>query len=383
MNPIHSDCYCRMSGQGADAATAASHEGREEQASILPNPASTPNFGSGAQTGMQSSGGSHPTHESVLPPFDSNQSIRDHSTSPSNSRSPRRRRREGKAPEGSNFSMERAGSSDSKVPSSHETSPRRGEGLGESNDPESFDVRRTRPKSGKLPEDGNMGSARQPSTKPEGSATRAGPFQEGEISRSTENRFNGEGSYRSAATIDQPSGSTSQAPIIGAAEALESRQDAVSGSEHAFGSSMVPPPAPPKDDKDLNRARNRGKSNASSRSSRVLNTNMAFGTPRQDGGSREDSYEGVGSVDAPASASIRTRASSNSSSHNEDSSSFRRHTPIFPQTPPSQSRHPPPRPEVILPRWQPDAEVTLCPICRTQFSMDLSFPTSSLLTDNV
>jgi hypothetical protein len=373
-----------MSGQGADAATAASHEGREEQASITPNPASTPNFGSGAQTEIQSSGGSHPTHESVLPPLDSNQSIRDHSTSPSNSRSPRRRRREGKAPEGSNFSMERAGSSDSKVPSSHETSPRRGEGLEGSNDPESFEVRRTRPKSGKLPEeDGNLGSARQPSTKPGGSATRAGRFQEGEKSRSTENRFNGEGSYRSATTIDQPSGSTSQTAMIGAAEAPESRKDAVSDSEHAFGSSMVPPPAPPKDNKDLNGARNRGKSNASSRSSRVFDTNLALGTPRQDGGSRENSYEGVGSVDAPASASSRTRASSNSSAHNEDSSSFRRHTPIFPQTPPSQNRHPPPRPEVILPRWQPDAEVTLCPICRTQFSMDPSFPTSSLLTDNV
>lgn len=28
----------------------------------------------------------------------------------------------------------------------------------------------------------------------------------------------------------------------------------------------------------------------------------------------------------------------------------------------------PPNPEVVLPRWQPDAEVTLCPICGTQFS---------------
>jgi hypothetical protein len=27
-----------------------------------------------------------------------------------------------------------------------------------------------------------------------------------------------------------------------------------------------------------------------------------------------------------------------------------------------------PRSEVVMPRWQPDAEVTFCPICRTQFS---------------
>lgn len=33
---------------------------------------------------------------------------------------------------------------------------------------------------------------------------------------------------------------------------------------------------------------------------------------------------------------------------------------------PSTSRRPS---EVVLPRWQPDAEVTFCPICRTQFSV--------------
>lgn len=32
---------------------------------------------------------------------------------------------------------------------------------------------------------------------------------------------------------------------------------------------------------------------------------------------------------------------------------------------PAQSRRPS---EFVLPRWQPDAEVTICPICRTQFS---------------
>lgn len=32
------------------------------------------------------------------------------------------------------------------------------------------------------------------------------------------------------------------------------------------------------------------------------------------------------------------------------------------------SPQPPPRPDFVIPRWQPDAEVTFCPICRTQFS---------------
>jgi len=35
---------------------------------------------------------------------------------------------------------------------------------------------------------------------------------------------------------------------------------------------------------------------------------------------------------------------------------------------PSFSPSPSPSPEFVLPRWQPDAEVTFCPICRTQFS---------------
>jgi hypothetical protein len=35
--------------------------------------------------------------------------------------------------------------------------------------------------------------------------------------------------------------------------------------------------------------------------------------------------------------------------------------------------------EIILPRWQPDAEVTLCPICGTQFSMILLCPNSRCL----
>lgn len=45
-------------------------------------------------------------------------------------------------------------------------------------------------------------------------------------------------------------------------------------------------------------------------------------------------------------------------------------------TAPRPSMMQPPRPsvsrrpsEVVLPRWQPDAEVTFCPICRTQFSV--------------
>jgi hypothetical protein len=45
---------------------------------------------------------------------------------------------------------------------------------------------------------------------------------------------------------------------------------------------------------------------------------------------------------------------------------------LLSHTSPSQNRRRPAaaeRTEVLVPRWQPDAEVTFCPICRTQFSM--------------
>ena len=48
------------------------------------------------------------------------------------------------------------------------------------------------------------------------------------------------------------------------------------------------------------------------------------------------------------------------------------HAPGLTQSPPSFRRRPsgPPRnfSDILLPRWQPDSEVTFCPICRTQFS---------------
>jgi hypothetical protein len=48
-------------------------------------------------------------------------------------------------------------------------------------------------------------------------------------------------------------------------------------------------------------------------------------------------------------------------------------SPLLDHDSPSQIRYrlrpsPSPPPEFVVPRWQPDAEVTFCPICRTQFS---------------
>lgn len=38
-------------------------------------------------------------------------------------------------------------------------------------------------------------------------------------------------------------------------------------------------------------------------------------------------------------------------------------------TPPAAPTQPPAPPQIVLPRWQPDSEVTYCPICGTQFSI--------------
>lgn len=59
----------------------------------------------------------------------------------------------------------------------------------------------------------------------------------------------------------------------------------------------------------------------------------------------------------------------------DGSSSSDANTPLLSHTSPSQTRQREERrarSEVIVPRWQPDAEVTICPICGTQFSKHLS-----------
>lgn len=60
---------------------------------------------------------------------------------------------------------------------------------------------------------------------------------------------------------------------------------------------------------------------------------------------------------------IRRRTSTNSFGTAPRTSQPQPHTQM--QRPVQQTRRPS---ELVLPRWQPDVEVTICPICRTQFS---------------
>lgn len=81
----------------------------------------------------------------------------------------------------------------------------------------------------------------------------------------------------------------------------------------------------------------------------------------------------ISSPRQPSSASLRgLRPTSSRSSLSATAPEF---FPIQQQTqgqaaqPPRRPSQPRAAPEFALPRWQPDAEVTLCPICRTQFSI--------------
>ena len=87
-------------------------------------------------------------------------------------------------------------------------------------------------------------------------------------------------------------------------------------------------------------------------------------------GSGSGSGEGPSAVASTPEVAIRTRTASTSST-----SAAAPLPPIpaiatrpSPIPSPSPTEHAVP-PEVVLPRWQPDSEVTYCPICGTQFSI--------------
>jgi len=76
-------------------------------------------------------------------------------------------------------------------------------------------------------------------------------------------------------------------------------------------------------------------------------------------------------------SSTSTRRSAHSMVAQQSDGSSSGGDTLLSRTPPSQNRRRPAaaeRTDVLVPRWQPDAEVTFCPICRTQFSMTAPLP---------
>ena len=117
-----------------------------------------------------------------------------------------------------------------------------------------------------------------------------------------------------------------------------------------------PRPVPPRKSSDWEPARSRGNSSASNKMP-APSLKMDQGTLMPSNGNPSTSRTAFREMDNPTPG--RLRAQSRSSNHREELSSSRglRH--------PAQSQQ---AAEIILPRWQLDAEVTFCPICRTQFS---------------
>lgn len=122
-------------------------------------------------------------------------------------------------------------------------------------------------------------------------------------------------------------------------------------------------PVPPRKNSDWEPARNRGGSSVSNRMPASTGPNLNQGTSVQSYGNPSTPHMAFRETGGLSPSPGRIRAQTRSSDLYEDLSSGR-DTRGLP--PPAQGRQPPA--EVILPRWQPDAEVTFCPICRTQFS---------------
>lgn len=136
------------------------------------------------------------------------------------------------------------------------------------------------------------------------------------------------------------------------------------GSSETSGSTSRP--VPPRKNSDWEPARNRGSNSSSNRAPAPTASN-----PNQD--ILVQSHNRISTprvvfreTDSLSPSPGRIRAQSRSSGSYEE-------LPLSAQ----DSSHISPRaqrqtrqslPEVVLPRWQPDAEVTFCPICRTQFS---------------
>lgn len=95
-----------------------------------------------------------------------------------------------------------------------------------------------------------------------------------------------------------------------------------------------------------------------------LSANGGESTPR----SRSQSQTLIQALQLPQPARTPSTGS--------DSDESYRDSPLLSHDSPSQIRRrrrhepemQPPSTEFVVPRWQPDAEVTMCPICRTQFS---------------
>jgi hypothetical protein len=316
-------------------------------------------------------------HKSNSTSFPARQPLPARDSSVSSSRSSRRRRREGKEPEGSQSWNKRIGRFDNTVISTGDvfsrrtvfedlTGPAELEGKQITQDPDPM-----------LEESRNWDASGQMLTQVRDKGKLV-PSREREISRSLR-----DGSSRQSISggSGMPLKATASQTIRVESSSLADypRDDTASHIQHIAGSSIDSqrPVPPPKYTDDLEGGRNSGYSNASHSSSRAFDANIGHRTLSQDQRSLEARREHSGSVDASNSAlahrsRMYSNSSTNSSGFGDDWSLSGRKATLLSRMQSSQTQRPQPSPEVILPRWQPDVEVTFCPICRTQFSKPVS-----------
>lgn len=147
-----------------------------------------------------------------------------------------------------------------------------------------------------------------------------------------------------------------------------SGRSAHSGDTVVPGEISSPPNPPRKNSETWGQLRNREGSNSSNRGHASPSLDASYRALSQAHDELSNSRMSIRDTNGLSPSPGRIRAASRSSGSYAGLSSRRERTGS--QSTLVQSQQSPT--ELVLPRWQPDAEVTFCPICRTQFSKKLS-----------
>ena len=289
-------------------------------------------------------------HHTHLPPL-----MRASSASSLESNGSRRRRREGKAREEPRYPSNLTSRSEGNLT----ISPEEGTAVEGISDNETLEGRRVRMKYAKRPEEHRSPSSGRTSLNSEERARRKSAYEAWNANRSAGNiNLSGESSHRNTGpTSRNPSQSSSNRGLepwesTGSRMRAEPSSQPSNSGMYAAGQRATP--------------RIRGHSNSGSGRPGALPSN--FPNPsRQDQESQLRPNLAPSRLDeTPNSADRQIRARSSFNGPNDEYSTPGRDLPLPSRPSPTQAR--PLRTDIVLPRWQPDAEVTFCPICKTQFS---------------
>ena len=288
-------------------------------------------------------------HHTPLPPL-----MRASSASSLESNGYRRRRREGKTREEPRYPSNLTSRSEGNLAAS----PDVGRDLEDLSDNETLEGRRVRMKYARRPEEHRSPSSGQASLNPEERARRKSAYEAWNANRSTGSiNLSGESSNRN-------NGPTSRNPSQGGSnrglepwESTGSRTRAESSQTSSSGMYSVGQRATPNV---------RGHSNSGSGRPGALPSSFPTSSRQDQEIQLRRNVAPSRLNETPNSADRRIRARSSFNGPNDEYSTPGRDLPLPSRPGPTEVR--PLRADIVLPRWQPDAEVTFCPICKTQFS---------------